>query len=63
MTAVPDKIVTWQMVQPATRDRETGKTIPGRLELVEIPVPDLTAGEVLVEIAGCGVCQTDLGFF
>jgi 6-hydroxycyclohex-1-ene-1-carbonyl-CoA dehydrogenase len=63
MTCVPDKIATWQMVQPTTRNKETGETIPGRLELVEIPVPELTSGEVLVEIAGCGVCQTDLGFF
>lgn len=55
-------IATWQMVQPTTR-KETGETIPGRLELVEIPVPELTPGEVLVEIAACGVCQTDLGFF
>ncbi|MFH0784365.1 MAG: 6-hydroxycyclohex-1-ene-1-carbonyl-CoA dehydrogenase [Pseudomonadota bacterium] len=61
--AVPDKIATWQMVQPATRNKETGETIPGKLELFEIPFPDLTPGEVLVEIAGCGVCQTDLGFF
>lgn len=63
MTAIPDKIVTWQMVQPAIRNGETGETIPGRLELVEISVPELAPGEVLVEIAGCGVCHTDLGFF
>ena len=63
MTLVPDKIATWQMVQPTTRNKETGETIPGRLELVEIPVPVLKPEEVLVEIAGCGVCRTDLGFF
>jgi len=26
-------------------------------------VPELQPGEVLVEIAGCGVCHTDLGYF
>ncbi len=61
--AVPDKILTWQMVQPTSRNKETGEVIPGRLEKTEIPVPDLKPGEVLVEIAGCGVCHTDLGYF
>lgn len=63
MTSVPDKIATWQMIQPATRDKKTGETIPGRFELVEMPMLELTSGEVLVEIAGCGVCDTDLSFF
>ena len=63
LTSVPDTIATWQMVQPATRSTATGEALPGRFELVEIPVPGLAPGEVLVEIAGCGVCQTDLGFF
>ncbi len=48
---VPDKIKTWQMVEP------------GKLELKEIPVPELGDNDVLVEIAGCGVCHTDLGYF
>lgn len=61
--AIPDKIQTWQMVQPTTRDRETGEVSPGKLEKTEIPVPALEAGEVLVEVAGCGVCHTDLGYF
>ncbi|MCG6910594.1 MAG: 6-hydroxycyclohex-1-ene-1-carbonyl-CoA dehydrogenase [Deltaproteobacteria bacterium] len=63
MGAVPDNILTWQMVQPTTRNRESGEVTPGRLEKVEIPVPELNPGEVLVEIAGCGVCHTDLGYF
>jgi len=63
MTSVPDTITTWRMLQPETRNSETGETIPGGFELVELPVPELAAGEVLVEIAGCGVCDTDLGFF
>ncbi|MBW2039714.1 MAG: 6-hydroxycyclohex-1-ene-1-carbonyl-CoA dehydrogenase [Deltaproteobacteria bacterium] len=63
MAAVPDKIQTWQMVQPWSKDRETGKVTEGRIEKTDIPVPELKAGEVLVEVAGCGVCHTDLGFF
>ena len=61
--ALPDKIQTWQMVQPTSRDRESGEVTPGRLEKTEIPVPELQPGEVLVEVAGCGICHTDLGYF
>jgi 6-hydroxycyclohex-1-ene-1-carbonyl-CoA dehydrogenase len=61
--AVPDKILTWQMVQPTSFNRETKETTPGKLEKKEIPVPELKEGEVLVEVAGCGVCHTDLGYF
>lgn len=63
MATVPDKIMTWQMVQPTVRDKETGAVTPGKLVKTEIPVPDLASGEVLVEVAGCGVCHTDLGYF
>jgi 6-hydroxycyclohex-1-ene-1-carbonyl-CoA dehydrogenase len=63
MAEIPKKIQTWQMVQPTIFDKETKETKPGRLEKTEIPVPDLKPGEVLVEIAGCGVCHTDLGYF
>ncbi len=63
MANVPDKIMTWQMVQPTTRNRETGEVTPGRLEKKELPVPELKSDEVLVEVAGCGVCHTDLGYF
>jgi 6-hydroxycyclohex-1-ene-1-carbonyl-CoA dehydrogenase len=63
MAQVPDKIKTWQMVQPAVFNKETKETTPGRLEKTEIPVPQLKPGEVLVEVAGCGVCHTDLGYF
>ena len=51
------------MVQPTTRDRETGDVTPGKIEKTEIPAPTLQPGEVLVEVAGCGVCHTDLGYF
>ncbi|MBI9087435.1 MAG: 6-hydroxycyclohex-1-ene-1-carbonyl-CoA dehydrogenase [Desulfobacterales bacterium] len=63
MAPVPHKILTWQMVQPSVRNKETGVVVPGKLEKTEIPVPDLGPGEVLVEVAGCGVCHTDLGYF
>jgi 6-hydroxycyclohex-1-ene-1-carbonyl-CoA dehydrogenase len=63
MAAIPDKIQTWQMVHPTTFNKETKETTPGKLEKTEIPVPELAPGEVLVEVAGCGVCHTDLGYF
>jgi len=63
MADVPEKIMTWQMVQPTTRNKETGDVLPGKLEKKELPVPELKSDEVLVEVAGCGVCHTDLGYF
>ena len=63
MATIPEKILTWQMVQPTVRDRETGEVTPGKIEKAELPVPALGPGEVLVEVAGCGVCHTDLGYF
>ncbi len=54
MKPVPDSISTWQMVQD-----ETG----GSFRRETLPVPELKSDEVLVEIAGCGVCHTDLGYF
>jgi len=62
--SVPDKIQTWQMVKGPTYDKEAGKvTAPGVLQKTEIPVPELGAGDVLVQIAGCGVCHTDMSYF
>jgi 6-hydroxycyclohex-1-ene-1-carbonyl-CoA dehydrogenase len=63
MSALPDTIKAWQMVAPTIKDKQTGQVTPGRLEKVELPVPELQAGEVLVEVAGCGICHTDLGYF
>ncbi|MBS3780909.1 MAG: alcohol dehydrogenase catalytic domain-containing protein, partial [Desulfovermiculus sp.] len=63
MGGVPDKIHTWQMVQPTTKDEESGQVTPGKLEKTALDVPELKPGEVLVEVAGCGVCHTDLGYF
>ena len=63
MTQVPDEIQTWQMIRPWSQDKETGEKTAGKLERVSIPMPELDAGEVLVKIAGCGVCHTDLSYF
>jgi 6-hydroxycyclohex-1-ene-1-carbonyl-CoA dehydrogenase len=63
MANVPDKIQTWQMVTPFKKDRETGEVTPGKLKKTQIDVPVLKPGEVLVEVAGCGVCHTDLGYY
>ena len=43
MASVPDKILTWQMVQPTSKNRETGEVTPGKLEKTELPVPELEA--------------------
>ncbi|MBW2471495.1 MAG: 6-hydroxycyclohex-1-ene-1-carbonyl-CoA dehydrogenase, partial [Deltaproteobacteria bacterium] len=63
MAGIPEKIQTWQMTQPTSRDKETKAVTPGKLEKKEVAVPELQPGEVLVEVAGCGVCHTDLGYF
>jgi 6-hydroxycyclohex-1-ene-1-carbonyl-CoA dehydrogenase len=51
------------MVQPTSQNKQTGEVIAGKIEKKEIPVPELKPGEALVEVAGCGVCHTDLGYF
>src|SRR4029450_10773973 len=33
---------------------------PGRLEVEEIPVPEVGKGELLVRVEVCGVCGTDI---
>ena len=38
-------------------------TAPGTLELREVPRPVPGRDQVLVRIAGCGVCHTDIGFW
>ncbi len=63
MSDIPNKIQTWQMVKPFSKDKETGTVVPGKIEKTEIDVPELKADEVLVEVAGCGVCHTDLGYY
>ena len=63
MAVVPKEVSTYQMVEPWTVDPNTKEKKPGRLAGTKIPVPDLKSGEVLVQIAGCGVCHTDLAYF
>src|SRR3989337_3270612 len=63
MEKTPNEIKTWQMPQPWSKDPTTGKIIEGKLEQTEISMPKLQPGEVLIEVAGCGVCHTDLGYF
>ena len=47
-------IRSWQMVQPGA---------PIQLAEHDFSTSALEAGEVLVEVAGCGVCHTDLGCY
>src|ERR1017187_7699874 len=46
------KIKQWQMTE-----------LNKEFKLSEINFPDLADGEVLVKIAGCGVCHTDISFW
>ena len=45
-------MTAWQMIEPNKP-----------LQRVELPIPEPGEGEVLLRVAGCGVCHTDLGFF
>lgn len=37
-------------------------TAPGTVELAEFSVPEPQHGDVVVQVAGCGVCHTDISF-
>lgn len=50
------------MVTPWRKDKQTGKEIPGEIKRTVLPLSDIPEGEVLVEVAGCGVCHTDVGY-
>lgn len=39
------------------------KELKGEFYLVEEPIPELKPNEVLVKVAGCGVCHTDISFW
>ena len=45
-------MLSWQMVAPQQP-----------IEPTESPLPEPGNGEVLLRVAGCGVCHTDLGFY
>lgn len=49
---MPGKMYQWQM-----------KELKQPFELVESDFPELDDSEVLVKVAGCGVCHTDLSFW
>jgi 6-hydroxycyclohex-1-ene-1-carbonyl-CoA dehydrogenase len=49
--SIPTEIVAWQM-------ESAGAPLVQRV----LPVPELGAGDVLIEVAGCGLCHTDLSF-
>ena len=41
MATIPEKIETWQMVQPTAKNKDTGEVTPGKLAKASIPVPTL----------------------
>jgi 6-hydroxycyclohex-1-ene-1-carbonyl-CoA dehydrogenase len=47
-----NKLISWQMTE-----------LKGEFKPKESPIPELNDKEVLVKIAGCGVCHTDLSFW
>lgn len=49
---MPTNISQWRMV---SQDKD--------FELTQVTVANLTPGEALVKIAGCGVCHTDISFW
>ncbi len=55
MYNIPNKINTWQMVQDTNNKY--------KLKYNSISLPSITEKDVLIKIAGCGVCHTDLSFF
>jgi 6-hydroxycyclohex-1-ene-1-carbonyl-CoA dehydrogenase len=45
-------MISWQMVEPRKP-----------MKKIESAIPEPGDGEILLRVAGCGVCHTDLGFF
>ena len=54
---VPARMRAWQAVRPGPM---AGAARAPGLDLVELPVPTPGRGEILVQVAACGVCRTDL---
>lgn len=61
--ALPKTIKTWRMERPWSKDKDSGRVMEGSIARAELPMPEPAPGEIVVEIAGCGVCHTDLGFY
>jgi (R,R)-butanediol dehydrogenase/meso-butanediol dehydrogenase/diacetyl reductase len=57
----PDHVTSTPVAIPATM-RAAVYEGPRQLEVRDIAIPDLAAGELLVEIDYCGVCGSDLHF-
>lgn len=57
MNEIPTTIKAWQMsfIEKGSQKR--------KLEECEITLPEIQPGEVLVKVAGCGVCGTDISLF
>jgi 6-hydroxycyclohex-1-ene-1-carbonyl-CoA dehydrogenase len=47
-----NKLLSWQMTE-----------LNGELQFRETPLPEINDKEVIVKVAGCGVCHTDLSFW
>ena len=47
-----NKLLSWQMTE-----------LNGELQFKETPIPEINDKEVIVKVAGCGVCHTDLSFW
>ena len=47
-----NKLYSWRPAAPQQK-----------FELIEEDLPTLQKGEVLVQVAGCGVCHTDISFW
>lgn len=55
--AAMDRFFAWRMVPDQGRDNRF------HFERVEDVLPEVGDGDALVEVAGCGICGTDLGYF
>ena len=62
-STLPSAIQAWQMVASAGERDDARRCAPFHLEQRLLPLPALAPGEALVQIAGCGICGTDLGYF
>ena len=55
--SVTESLHAWRMVQQQQPAR------PFRFERVDEPLPEIGPKEALVEVAACGICRTDIGYF
>ena len=62
-STLPSAIQAWQMVASVGEREDARRCTPFHLEQRLLPLPALAPGEALVQIAGCGICGTDLGYF